>query len=163
MSVPRDYDAYVNLLGALVAIDVKSLKSDRSIGGYLALRVAADIYVHSGKFAFDVDFYRDEKAKGGVSTRLMDEPATDIARPWLVCAYTKAIAERFMSKGVLDSARIHQSMAIDELLRFKHGEKIILERASMNAIALMRGHIPSRKREITGPGQDLEMPSGLRL
>lgn len=159
MSAPRDYSAFLSLLSALVPIDAKALKSDRSIGGYLALRVAADQYLHNGKFAFDLDFYRDENAEGGVSTRLMDEPTTDIAKAWLVGAYVKTTAERFMTDGVLDPARIQTAIAHDELLRVKHGKKIRLDRASLNAIALMRGQIPTRKPEVTGPAQDFDFPA----
>lgn len=163
MSAPRDYEAFVNLLGTLVAVDASALKSDSSIGGYLALRVAADIFLQSGKFAFDIDFYRDENARGGVSTRLMDEPATEIARSWVVGAHAKSVAERFMTNGALDTDRIVTCMSRDELLRVKHGEKIPLERAALNAFALMRGQIPSRRLEISAPAQDIEFPTGLGL
>jgi hypothetical protein len=157
MSAPRDYSAFLSLLSALVPIDVNALKSERSIGGYLALRVAADQYLHNSKFAFDVEFYRDETAEGGVTTRLKDEPETEIARAWLVGAYIKSVTERFLTAdGALDVARIQTAMAHDELLRTKHGEKIRLDRASLNAIALMRGYIPSRKLDVNGPAQDFD-------
>jgi hypothetical protein len=159
MSAPRDYKAFLNLLSVLVPVDTRALKSDRSVGGYLALRVAADQYLHNGKFAFDIDFYRDEKADGGVSTRLMDEPTLDIARSWLVGAYVKATVERFMTNGALDLERIRIAMTHDELLRVKHGEKITLERAALNAISLMRGQIPSRKPEVYGPAQEFDLPA----
>ena len=134
MSAPRDYRAFVCLLSVLVPIDAKTLKSDRSVGGYLALRVAADQYLHNGELAFDVDFYRDEKADGGVSTRLMNEPPTNIARSWLVGAYAKATVERFMEGSVLDLESIRASMASDELLRVPHGTKIDLARATLNPL-----------------------------
>ena len=160
MSAPRDYQAFLSLLAALVpTIDVSLLKSDRSVGGYLALRVAADQYLHNGKFAFDIDFYRDEKAAGGVLTRLMEEPTTDIARAWLVGAHVKATAERYLVNGALDLERIHRAMYHDELLRVKHGERIPLERATLNAISLMSGHIPSRKHEIGAPEQEFDLPT----
>ena len=159
MSSPRDYRAFVSLLAALVPVDAQALKNDGSVGGYLALRVAADQYLQNGTHAFDIDFYRDERADGGVSTRLMAEPATDIARAWLVGVYAKAIVERFMTHGVLDLGRIQTAIVHDELLRVPHGQKIQLERAGLNAISLIRGNIPTRRLEGRSPAPDFELSS----
>lgn len=159
MSAPRDYGAFLGLLSALVPIDVRDLQSDRSLGGYLALRVAADQFLHDGRFAFDLDFYRDEGADGGVVTRLADEPATEIASGWLVGMISKATAERFLTNGLLDRGLIRSAIAHDSLLRVAHGEKIELARASLNAISLMRGLIPSRRPKVSGPRQDFDLPS----
>lgn len=155
MSAPRDYSSFVNLLSVLVPIDATILRSDRSVGGYFALRVAADQYLHNGELALDLDFYRDENAEGGVSTRLMDEPASNIAKAWMVGAHIKATVERYLVNGALDIERVRTAIAHDELLRVEHGQKIILDRASLNAFALMRGQIPSRKLDINGPDQEL--------
>jgi len=159
VNAPRDYRAFVSLFSEFVSIDTSALASDRSVGGYLALRVAADQFLYNGQHAFDVEFYRDEDAQGGVTTRLMEEPATDVARSWLVATFAKAIVERFMAQGLLDLNRIRTAMAHDELLRVPHGQRIALERASLNAIALVRGTIPSRRLRGDRPAHDIDTPS----
>jgi hypothetical protein len=145
MSGPRDYAAFVQLVAALVPIDSQALESDRSVGGYLALRVAADQFLHSGQHAFDMDFYRDERADGGVSTRL-------------VGAYAKMTVERYFAHGALDLPSIHTAILHDQLLRVPHGEKIELQRASLNAIALLRGMIRSRRPVLEAPAPEIEFP-----
>jgi hypothetical protein len=155
---PRDYLAFVDLLAiACPQVDLSQLREERSYGGYLALRVAADVFLHTGEAAFDIDFYRDEAAQGGIATRLSGEPPARVARAWLVAAHTLTNVGRFFaSSGVPDEERLRTAISYDELLRVRHGTKIELIRAGMNAFAFLKGAIPSRTRELeAGPEESL--------
>ena len=158
---PRDYLAFVDLLAmACPQVDISQLRDERSYGGYLALRVAADVFLHTGEAAFDIDFYRDEAAQSGIATRLSSEPPARVARAWLVAAHTVTNVGRFFASGAPDDERLRTAISCDELLRVPHGAKIELARSGMNAFAFLKGAIPSRARELEGhgPSDSLGLP-----
>jgi len=78
---------------------------------------------------------------------------------WGASWSVKMTVERYLAHGGLDLARIQVAMNHDWLLRVPHGQKIELERASLNAISLLRGMIPSRMPAVIGPAREFELPS----